>query len=122
MAKRRINVRQMSLRDVNAHERQQAADELEEKLAEKGRLLQVLQRAIEAEEYTGNRPGPWDQWKKHRANLVELRTRKSKLLGEIAGFKKKRVELGGHANFRLPAVAGFGLAGALRTVRRKEAM
>ncbi|MBI2594663.1 MAG: hypothetical protein HYW38_00145 [Candidatus Colwellbacteria bacterium] len=120
MPRTRVNENQLSLgKHLKAPERQQKADELEEDLVLKEKQLEAVRRAIEAEEYTGNRPGFWDRWKQHCENLRVLRTREAELDSQIRELKEKRKKLGGHPNFRLPVVEGFGLADALRAERKK---
>lgn len=120
MSKKRVLEGQLDFRrHTNAAERQKIADELNIELVAKRDQLRLTQLLIKDEVYLGNRPGPWDQWKKHREDLKNLREREEELAREIQRIEQAIADLGGHPRFRLPVVHGYGLGDALRRERAK---
>ena len=115
MPKRRVHHDQLDFhRHADAPERQRLADDLKAEIDHKQHQLRrtrlFLRLLLEDERDLGNRPGHWEQW--------ELQARETELVADLRKLEKKLCQLGGHPNFRTPVVEGYGLADALRELRK----
>ena len=115
MPVKRVHERQLSIgKHIRAPERQRLADDLDAEIDRKQHQLRLprlsLRLLLEDERDLGNRPGHWEQW--------ELQARETELVADLRKLEKKLCQLGGHPNFRTPVVEGYGLADALRELRK----
>ena len=106
MPVKRVHERQLSIgKHIRAPERQRLADELKAEIARKRDQFHLTRLLLKGE-------SPFSGQSK------ELRAREAELDAEIRGLDEKLCQLGGHPKFRTPVVEGYGLADALRRLRK----
>lgn len=118
MPVRRVNFCQLTLGHIDAPERQRLADELAAEILRKRDQFRLTQLLLKDEIYLGKRSGFWGQRRQHREKLKALQEREAELVAEIRELEEKLCQLGGHPKFRTPVVEGYGLADALRKLRK----
>ena len=108
MPVKQVHPDQLSIgKHIRAPERQRLADDLDAEIDRKQHQLRRTRFLLEDERYLGKHPGS-----------QELQARETELVADLQRLDEKLCQLGGHPKFRTPIVEGYGLADALRKLRK----